>query len=181
MPNLEKLSQRITKFWAKTLNRDCNVDLQWWCNMSTHSEKRVQHFLPPSNQPGIVRARRTSPRVDRNANPSRGPELFQLFEEEPRGGVSKVRRHSGCCEDIVPLVQMLVDVAKFLGVRPLAEQVIEVPKMFFHFVYIPQSTVLLEPHAVDQLVEVPSPSFDTVQQRTVMKIVDISRTVQKQQ
>ena len=108
---------------------------------------------------------------------------------EPRGDVSKVRRDGGCYEDLVPAVLILdtplpqmgdhlVDEAKFLGIRLLvvAEQVIEVPKVSFHLSRSRRAQSSSSRRRWNSWRKLRRPLSDTVQQRTVEQIVDISRT-----
>ena len=74
----------------------------------------------------------------------------------------------------VPLMgEQLVDVLHFFdALIPVAEQVIEVPKIIIE--RIPPRTVVREPQLVEQLVEVPTiVSYSSLLQRTVEQHVDI--------
>ena len=131
--------------------------------------------------------------------PPSQPELFQLFEEEPSGGQpaplsevagwqERVQRH--VAEQVLhapvvqildaPLPQMvdyLLDTLRLLD-RPIAEQVIDVPKFSLDSVqqrFVDRDHRL--PQMVEHLVEVLTVlSFASLQQRTAAHYVNISVT-----
>ena len=103
------------------------------------------------------------------------PELFQSYEEEPGGGrppclgespgpQERIQRHT---ETFVPVpvldvpvpqsVDQQVDVLKIIDTTSPVEQVIDVPKIIQD--NIPQHALLRAPQLVEQLVDVPTPSF----------------------
>ena len=125
--------------------------------------------------------------------PTPQPELFSLYDEEPGGTrPDRIATLSGPQErdlrrtlqqivDAVPLVpfldvpqtvEQLVDVLQFLdALIPVAEQVIEVPKIFVE--RIPPRTSVRQPQLAEQLVEVPTiVSFSSLQ-RIMEQTVDI--------
>ena len=129
------------------------------------------------------------------AGTARGPELFQLFEDDPGGSrppcLGKPRGPGGGLRhtvdqmaDICPFVQILdapvpqmrnevLDVFRLLD-TVLPEQVMDVPKISQDS--IPQRLVdcdPLEPQTAEQLVEVPTAfSLALLQQQVVEQIVD---------
>ena len=115
-----------------------------------------------------------------DGRPAGGERPAALLEPQPQ---ERDRRHTGVGYEIVqnlevPVPQMgeqLPDVLQFFAsfLPGVAEQVIEVPKIFLDTIPQRLGDHLRQPQMVEQLVHVPTVvSFSSLQQRTAVQFVD---------